>query len=75
MRYLALGDSYTIGESVAASERWPAQLTARLRARGFMLDDPLLIATTGWTTGELAGAIEQANPIGPFDRRRWRQPS
>ena len=67
MRYLALGDSYTIGESVAASERWPVQLTARLRARGFTLEDPLLIATTGWTTGELAGAIEQANPIGPFD--------
>jgi len=67
MRYLALGDSYTIGESVAASERWPVQLTARLRARGLPIDDPLLIATTGWTTGELAGAIEQANPIGPFD--------
>ena len=41
MRYLALGDSYTIGESVAASERWPVQLTARLRERGFTLDDPL----------------------------------
>ena len=67
MRYLALGDSYTIGESVAASERWPVQLTARLRERGFTLDDPLLIATTGWTTGELAGAIEQANPLGLFD--------
>ena len=67
MRYLALGDSYTIGESVAASERWPVQLTARLRARGLPIADPLLIATTGWTTGELAGAIEQANPIGPFD--------
>jgi lysophospholipase L1-like esterase len=67
MRYLALGDSYTIGESVAASERWPVQLTARLRARGLSIDDPLLIATTGWTTGELSRAIEQANPIGPFD--------
>jgi len=67
MRYLALGDSYTIGESVAAPERWPVQLTARLRARGLPIDDPLLIATTGWTTGELSRAIEQANPIGPFD--------
>ena len=67
MRYLALGDSYTIGESVAASERWPVQLTARLRSRGLPIDDPLLIATTGWTTGELSHAIEQANPIGPFD--------
>jgi lysophospholipase L1-like esterase len=67
MRYLALGDSYTIGESVSAAERWPVQLTARLRERGFTMDDPLLIATTGWTTGELSHAIDQANPIGPFD--------
>jgi hypothetical protein len=40
MRYLALGDSYTIGESVEPAQRWPAQLTARLRERGFALDDP-----------------------------------
>jgi lysophospholipase L1-like esterase len=67
MRYLALGDSYTIGESVDPSERWPAQLTARLRERGFTLADPIIIATTGWTTDELSHAIVQTQPLGPFD--------
>lgn len=67
MRYLALGDSYTIGESVDPSERWPMQLTARLRARSFTLDDPLIIATTGWTTGDLSRALVQTGPLGAFD--------
>ena len=67
MRYLALGDSYSIGESVDPSDRWPVQLTARLRERGFTLDDPLIIATTGWTTGDLSHAIVQTEPLGPFD--------
>ncbi|CAG0929576.1 hypothetical protein TFLX_01374 [Thermoflexales bacterium] len=67
MRYLALGDSYTIGESVDPSERWPMQLTARLRERGFTLDNPLFIATTGWTTDDLSRAIVQTRPVGPFD--------
>ena len=67
MRFLALGDSYTIGESVAPAERWPAQLTARLRERGFTFDDPLIIATTGWTTGDLSRALVQTGPLDPFD--------
>jgi lysophospholipase L1-like esterase len=67
MRFLALGDSYTIGESVMPAERWPAQLTARLRERGFTFDDPLLIATTGWTTGDLSRALVQTGPLDPFD--------
>jgi lysophospholipase L1-like esterase len=67
MHYLALGDSYTIGESVEPAQRWPAQLTARLRERGFPLEDPLIIATTGWTTGDLSHALVQTGPLGPFD--------
>jgi lysophospholipase L1-like esterase len=59
-RVLALGDSYTIGEGVAASERWPVQLAAALRASGTPVDEPTILARTGWTTTELLGAIEAA---------------
>ncbi|MCD9088118.1 SGNH/GDSL hydrolase family protein [Stenotrophomonas sp. SY1] len=65
-RYLALGDSYTIGEGVPAAGTWPFQLAAALRAQGIGLDDPQVIATTGWTTDELAAAIDEAAPQGPF---------
>lgn len=67
MNYLALGDSYTIGESVAENQRWPVQLTARLRAAGLAVADPQIIARTGWTTGELAARIAQEHITGPFD--------
>jgi lysophospholipase L1-like esterase len=67
MRFLALGDSYTIGESVAASERWLMRLAARLRAEGLDLDEPLIIARTGWTTDELSSAIDQLKPAGVFE--------
>lgn len=67
MRFLALGDSYTIGESVDPTERWPVQLTRQLREAGFDLADPILIARTGWTTDELNAAIDRANPAGPYD--------
>jgi lysophospholipase L1-like esterase len=56
-RYLALGDSYTIGEGVADSSRWPAQLARALRARGVAMADPEIVARTGWTTGELDAGI------------------
>lgn len=58
LRYLALGDSYTIGESVAPGERWPVQLTERLRADGLEIRDPRIIATTGWTTRDLLAAMD-----------------
>ena len=67
MQFLALGDSYTIGESVAPEERWPVQLGALLRAEGLNVGDPTIIATTGWTTDELSAAIDRANPQGAFD--------
>jgi len=63
LRYLALGDSYTIGEGVAADARWPVQLARALRREGIALDDPDIIATTGWTTDELDAAIDAARPI------------
>jgi lysophospholipase L1-like esterase len=66
LRYLALGDSYTIGESVPASDRFPAQLTARLRQQGIALGEPEIIAKTGWTTDELSAAIDDASPHGPY---------
>ncbi|MHA6281236.1 SGNH/GDSL hydrolase family protein [Salinimicrobium sp. CAU 1759] len=56
--YLALGDSYTIGESVEPEERWPVQLTEKLRADGIAMRDPRIIATTGWTTQDLLSAID-----------------
>ena len=56
-RFLALGDSYTIGEGVAEGERWPALLVSRLRNEGIAIGDPQIIARTGWTTGELMSAM------------------
>lgn len=65
--FLALGDSYTIGEGVAPQERWPQQLTVALRARGVPIADPQIIAQTGWTTDELAQALDAAALQPPYD--------
>lgn len=67
MRYLALGDSYTIGEGVAEGERWPAQLVARLRREGTAVDELQIVATTGWTTDELSAAMDAAPLAPPYD--------
>jgi len=64
LSYLALGDSYTIGEGIAADETWPRQLAAQLRADDIALADPTVIATTGWSSCELAAAIDAAAPDG-----------
>jgi lysophospholipase L1-like esterase len=66
-RYLALGDSYTIGEGVAPRERWPERLVELLRGAGIRVEAPQIIAKTGWTTGELSDAIDAADPRGPYD--------
>jgi lysophospholipase L1-like esterase len=65
-RYLALGDSYTIGESVGASDRWPVRLAALLRERGSAVADPEIVARTGWTVRELSQGIDAADPHGPY---------
>jgi lysophospholipase L1-like esterase len=66
MNFLALGDSYTIGEGVAPEQRWPDRLAAALRCEGIALEAPRVIAATGWTTDELAAAIDAAGPLGPW---------
>lgn len=55
--FLALGDSYTIGEGVPEADRWPRQLAATLREVGVAINDPRIIAKTGWTTDELSAGI------------------
>ncbi|MBI1341639.1 MAG: SGNH/GDSL hydrolase family protein [Terrimonas sp.] len=64
--WLALGDSYTIGQSVSASERFPAQTSNWLKLNGINIQEPDYIATTGWTTNNLQDAINTANPA-PHD--------
>jgi lysophospholipase L1-like esterase len=85
MRYLALGDSYTIGEGVEERERWPVRLAALLDARGISFAEPEIIARTGCTTDELDEAIAAAHPaagcrlvtlmIGVNDQYRGRDPA
>jgi len=59
--YLALGDSYTIGESVSIDNRYPNQLVNRLSKVGFITDSATIIAKTGWTTDELKAGIVERN--------------
>lgn len=66
IRFLALGDSYTIGESVPAEESWPLQLASRLRDSGLPLEDPRIVARTGWTTAELRDGITRAGVQGIY---------
>ncbi|MDZ7659330.1 SGNH/GDSL hydrolase family protein [Fodinibius sp.] len=65
--FLALGDSYTIGESVDEEERWPVQLADSLRQHGYSVSPPDIIAETGWTTADLQQAIDEENPQSNYD--------
>lgn len=58
LTYLALGDSYTIGEGVEAKDRYPQQAVEKLKEIGFDFSNPKIIATTGWTTDELKKGIQ-----------------
>lgn len=65
--YLALGDSYTIGQSVEVKDRYPTQLQYLLNADTSLIQpmaDPKIIATTGWTTDELQQGIEKEEIMG-----------
>jgi len=66
IRYLALGDSYTIGESVDEAERWPNQLADFLKAGG-LPTEVTIIARTGWTTDELWDGIQADKIAPPYD--------
>ena len=65
--YLALGDSYTIGEGVTREQSFPFQLAELLRKATVQIAEPEIIAKTGWTTRELIGAIEHANSKTNYD--------
>ncbi len=67
LSYLALGDSYTIGESVKESERWPVQLAKELNNKGVKVSAPRIIATTGWRTDNLKEAIINAELEDKYD--------
>ncbi|MEP6926994.1 MAG: SGNH/GDSL hydrolase family protein [Ginsengibacter sp.] len=60
--YLALGDSYTIGESVSDTDRFPAQVVKLLREHKIDITNPDIIAITGWTTGNLLNALNSNPP-------------
>jgi len=67
--YLALGDSYTIGEQVPIFESFPYQTVQKLRASSneFQVGAPEIVAKTGWTTDELASAITQTAFLPAYD--------
>lgn len=66
VRYLALGDSYTIGESVHEEERWPDQLAKLLEGDG-LKSDVTILARTGWTVDELWQGIQAGEIDPPYD--------
>lgn len=66
LTYLALGDSYTIGQSVSENDRYPVQVVHRLRSDGFTYTSPDIIAVTGWTTGDLLNATPATAPSPPY---------
>lgn len=65
--FLALGDSYTIGQSVSEAERFPNQTVSLLRAQNIKINDPKIIATTGWTTKNLIDALNANPPQNNYD--------
>ena len=67
LSFLALGDSYTIGEGVNENERWPNQFVEVAYENGLDFEKPEIIAETGWKTYDLLNAISQANFTQKYD--------
>lgn len=67
IHFLALGDSYTIGQSVATTENWPNQLSFALTYKGFNVQETKIIAQTGWRTDNLRSAINQQQPLNGYN--------
>ena len=65
--YLALGDSYTVGESISKKHTWPKQLVDSLKKRNIFLSEPRIIAKTGWTADDLKKAINNSSLDYPYD--------
>jgi lysophospholipase L1-like esterase len=64
LTYLALGDSYTLGEAVPQAQSYPYQLAGSLNALAYTVKTPKIIAVTGWTTDQLINAINGSGLIG-----------
>ena len=65
--YLALGDSYTIGEGVPLYESFPYQVVQLLRSSGYQFHAPEIVAKTGWTTDELSAGISNTKFLDGYD--------
>jgi lysophospholipase L1-like esterase len=59
LRFLALGDSYTIGESVPVYQSFPYQTVQLLRKKGMAVHAAEIVAKTGWTTDELMAGVDK----------------
>ncbi|MEM6966627.1 MAG: SGNH/GDSL hydrolase family protein [Bacteroidota bacterium] len=67
IKYLALGDSYTVGHSVPYEESYPIQLQSRFQMDSIEVDTTIIIATTGWTTADLSAGIDTTALQDTFD--------
>ena len=67
LSFLALGDSYTIGESVSQDQRWPNQMIDIALNQDVLFDQPNIIAKTGWRTEQLIDTLNKINFIKKFD--------
>ena len=67
LSFLALGDSYTIGQNVSEDKRWPNQIVNIALNRDVLFDQPIIIAKTGWRTEQLLDTLNKINFIKKFD--------